>query len=81
MLTILKRMRGHKEGRKGRIMNIFLCSLQIITPIFGLICVMILLCQESKLSNITKDYITIAFVMDIDNKFAEMLPKEVLKNA
>lgn len=42
---------------------------------------MILLCQEKKLSFITKDYITIAMVMNIDNMFVATLPKEIKQNA
>ena len=74
----MKGTRGHK---KGRLMNIVLCSMQLITPLLTLTAFMIVVGKESKLSMITKDYITIGMILGIDNRFAGLLPKEMSDNA
>ena len=77
MLTFLKRMAGTKNHKKGRIMNIIICSMQISTPIFSLTAFIISLGQQSLLSMIVKDFVTIGFILTIDNLFAGSLPDDV----
>ena len=47
--------------------------MMILTPIFSLVSMMITLTQESHLSHITKDYITISMISNIDVMFVDML--------
>jgi hypothetical protein len=42
---------------------------------------MVVLGQEEKLSGITKSYVTIGFILEIDKMFVEIFPDEVKKNA
>jgi hypothetical protein len=42
---------------------------------------MISIGQEGNLGSITKDYVTIAFVLSIDNMFAATLPDDIKINA
>lgn len=42
---------------------------------------MISIGQEGNLGSITKDYVTIAFVLSIDNMFAGTLPDDIKINA
>lgn len=54
--------------------------MQCFTPCVSLVCLMISVTQEDKMGMITKDYVTLAFVLSIDNLFAKTLPEEVRKN-
>jgi len=74
MLTYLKRMKGMKDHSKGRLINIIICSMQLITPILTLVAMLLILTQETYLSFIIKDYVTIGFILTIDNMFAAQLP-------
>ena len=55
--------------------------MQIVTPIVSLVSLMIVLGQEKSLSSITGSYATIAFILSIDNMFADSFPDEVKSNA
>ena len=50
LLTFLKRQKLHREQKKGLFINIILCTMQIVAPIFALVALMIVLGQEKKLS-------------------------------
>ena len=52
-----------------------------MTPCVSLIGLMISITQEKTLGMITKDYVTLAFVLTIDNIFSDMLPEGLKKNA
>ena len=77
MLTFLKRM----KATKGRLMNILICSMQIMTPLFALCAMTITMTQQSALSYIVKDFVTIGFILNVDNLFAGTLPGTVKTNA
>jgi len=47
----------------------------------ALLSLMISIGQEGNLGSITKDYVTIAFVLSIDNMFAGCLPDDIKLNA
>ena len=47
----------------------------------ALLSLMISIGQEANLGSITKDYVTIAFVLSIDNMFAGTLPQDIKTNA
>jgi hypothetical protein len=47
----------------------------------ALLALMVSIGQEGNLGAITKDYVTIAFVLNIDNMFAGFLPDDVKTNA
>ena len=80
MLAFLKREKLRKNNDKGRFINVIVCLMQLMTPIFSLICLMISVTQESKMGMITKDYVTLAFVLSIDNLFSGILPADIKSN-
>jgi hypothetical protein len=51
--------------------------MQIVAPILALFALMIVLGQEKKLSDIIKSYVTIGFILNIDNMFTGNFPQEV----
>jgi len=81
MLTFLKRQKLSRSHVKGRFMNIILCSMQIIGPIFVLGALIVTMGQEGKFSLIIKLYVTLGFVVNIDNLFASSLPPSIIRNA
>ena len=81
LFTFLKRQKIHKRFKKGLIINMILCTMQIVTPIFALIALMLVLGQEAKMSHIVKSYVTIIFILSIDNLFVQNFPQEVKQNA
>ena len=81
MLCYLKRSKLAKNHEKGRFINIIVCCMQIMTPCVSLMCLMISITQEKTLGMITKDYVTLAFVLTIDNVFSDLLPEEIVQNA
>jgi hypothetical protein len=58
-----------------------IATMQFTTPIMALLSLMISIGQEGNLGSITKDYVTIAFVLSIDNMFAATLPEDIKVNA
>jgi len=84
MLIYLKRQNiGYHDpiNRRGRLINIFLCSCKGITPLLSLFALYINITQEEKLGMIVKNYVTIALISSIDNLFAKTLPDSVHQNA
>ena len=55
-------------------MNVLICSMQLVTPIVAIVALMILMGQDSELQNIVKNYVTIGFILHIDNMFADNFP-------
>ena len=81
LFTFLKRQKLHREQKKGLFINIILCTMQVVAPILALFALMIVLGQEKKLSDIIKSYVTIGFILNIDNMFTGNFPQEVKQNA
>ena len=52
-----------------------------MTPCVSLMGLMISITQEKTLGMITKDYVTLAFVLTIDNVFSDLLPEGIVQNA
>ena len=55
--------------------------MQLITPLMSIASLMISMGQESRFSMITKSYMVLGTVCNIDNSFASGLPKEIFDNA
>ena len=55
--------------------------MQMTTPVVSLIALLISITQEKTLGMITKDYVTLAFVLTIDNVFSDILPEGLKQNA
>jgi hypothetical protein len=81
MLTYLKRMKGNANHTRGRFINIMLSSMQIMAPICTVLSLVINITQSSALSQIVKAYVTLSFIVSIDDMFSAALPVEVRENA
>ena len=81
MLTFLKGMQGARDNRKGRLINLMICSMHILTPVLALYSIMITLGQQSDPRQVVKTYVMLGFIMNVDVLVAKDFPDEVLKNA
>ena len=52
----------------------------MIAPIFALLSLIVTLIQEPKLSGITKNYMTIAMMLNVDTAYSACLPPSVIAN-
>jgi hypothetical protein len=80
ILVFLKRMKGNVENTKGRNINIFIISLQIIAPIILYFVNIIVISQTDTLFSMLKHYVAIGFIMNIDNLFSTTFPRELIEN-
>ena len=55
--------------------------MQLITPLLSIASLMISMGQESTFSMITKSYMVLGTICNIDNSFAGVFPKEIFDNA
>ena len=81
MLTFLKRMQTAADCRKGRFINLLICSMHILTPVLANYSIMITLGQQSDLRQVVKTYVMLGFIMNVDVLVAKDLPDDVIKNA
>ena len=81
MLTFLKRMQTAADCRKGRFINLLICSMHILTPVLANYSIMITLGQQSDLRQVVKTYVMLGFIMNVDVLIAKDLPDDVIKNA
>ena len=80
MYTFLKRQKGSTKHLKGRFINLFLATCQIVGPIVLQTSLIIVITQEPVLSQITKAFVTLGFVVGIDDMFASTLPEAASDN-
>ena len=80
VLTFLKRMKGNRDGKKGRVINILIISMQILAPIFANFVNMLTITQIGDLFSMVKHYVAFGFVLNIDNLYVTMFPKDVVEN-
>jgi len=74
VLTFLKRMKGHRKHVKGRLINIAVISMQIVSMIATYSALMINMGQEVKLGLIIKTFVALMLLIGVDNMFAKVLP-------
>ena len=80
VLIFLKRMKGHRKHVKGRLINIAIISMQIISMLALYCSLMVNMGQEFKLGLIIKTFVGLMLLNGIDNRFVNVLPKELVKN-
>jgi hypothetical protein len=80
-LRYLKYTKTAKGGKRGRFVNILLCSMQIISPFFTESVLILAMGQIDELSTIIKSFVALGFVVQIDNMFSENFPKEIKEMA
>lgn len=77
ILRYLKYVKTAKGGKRGRFINILLCSMQMISPFFTEIVLILAISQTYRLSMIIKSFVALGFVIQIDNMFSENFPEEI----
>ena len=80
MLIFLKRLKISHQNRRGRIFNILLSSMQIVSPLFTLIALLFTFTKEPSLRMIIKSFVTIGFISKIDDLFVNTLPQSSIDN-
>ena len=55
--------------------------MQILTPVMALAAMTISMAQQSALSMIVKDFVSIGIILEFDNLLANSLPKSIRTNA
>jgi hypothetical protein len=63
ILRYLKYVKTAKGGKRGRFINILICSMQVVSPIFTEIILQIAISQTYKLSMIIKSFVALGFVI------------------
>lgn len=81
VLRYLKYVKTAKGGKRGRMINIILSSMQLISPLCTEIVLILSMAQTPKLSMIIKSFVALGFVIRIDDMFSENFPNEIKKTA
>ena len=66
LLTYLKKMKGNPKNIKGRFVNILLCCMRMVNPIFLLITMILTNGQEESFSMIIKTFVVFSSIAVID---------------
>lgn len=77
----LKYVKTAKGGKRGRFINIVLCLMQLSSPFFTEIVLIVAISQLAQLSMIIKSFVALGFVIKIDDMFSENFPDEIKKTA
>ena len=77
VLRYLKFVKTAQGGRRGRAINILLCSMQCISPLVAETVLMLAIAQEESLSMIIKSFVALGFVIKVDDMFSENFPEEI----
>ena len=75
LLTYLKRVKGKHD--KGKCINVLLCCMHLLSPVIGIFAIVITGSQEKKLSMIVKNFVSLGFILQIDNMFSSCLPIDI----
>lgn len=81
VLRYLKYVKTAKGGKRGRMINILLCSMQLVSPLCTEIVLILAMSQTEKLSMIIKSFVALGFVIKIDDMFSDNFPDEIIKTA
>ena len=81
VLRYLKFVKTAKGGKRGRLINIILCSMQMISPFVTETVLILAIGQTGSLSMIIKSFVALGFVTKIDDMFSENFPAEIKETA
>ena len=81
MITYLKRSSTMKNHSKGRLINILLAFMQSMSSIVTICALIFTFTKENSLAMIIKSFVTVAFIVSIDDAFAGTLPPSIKANA
>lgn len=81
MLRYLKFVKTAPNGRRGRMVNIMLCCMQISSPIFAEIILILAISKNFKLQMIIKSFVALGFIITIDDQFSASFPEQIKDKA
>lgn len=81
VLRYLKYVKTAKGGKRGRMINIILYSMQLVSPLCTEVVLIIAMSLTPKLSMIIKSFVALGFVIKIDDMFSENFPNEIKTTA
>lgn len=81
MLRYLKYVKTAKGGKRGRIINIFLCLMQFTSPLVAEVVLILAVSKTPQLQMIIKSFVALGFIITIDNEFAQSFPKVIKDTA
>jgi hypothetical protein len=81
LLRYLKYVKTAAGGKRGRMINILLCIMQMSSPIFAEMVLILAVAKNPELQMIIKSFVALGFVINIDNLFSESFPKEIKDTA
>ena len=81
VLRYLKFVKTAKGGKRGRLSNVILCSMQLLSPIVTEIVLILAIGQNPQLAMIIKSFVALGFVTKIDDMFSENFPAEIMDTA
>lgn len=79
VLRYLKYVKTAPGGRRGRMINIMLCCMQISSPIFAEIILILSISKNFRLQMIIKTFVALGFVTSVDDKFADHFPEQIIE--
>ena len=77
VLRYLKYVKTAQGGKRGRMINIALACMQLISPLATEIVLILAINQESQLAMIVKSFVALGFVIKVDDMFSENFPTEI----
>lgn len=72
-------MKTAKGGKRGRAINIVLCFMQMISPLFAEVVLILAVARNPELQMIIKSFVALGFVINIDNMFSGSFPAVIKK--
>lgn len=81
MLRYLKYVKSAKGGKRGRMINILLTLMQMTSPLFAEVVLILAISKNPSQQMIIKSFVALGFVINIDNMFSENFPKEIKDTA
>ena len=64
----------HSKNSENKLLNVLLCSMQIIAPLEAEIVLQIAIAQVESLSMIIKGFVALGFVIKVDDMLSETFP-------
>lgn len=81
VLRYLKYVKTAQGGKRGRLINIALAVMQMISPLCTEIVLILSINQEEELAMIVKSFVALGFVIKVDDMFSENFPVDVKKTS
>jgi|TARA_B110000285_G_scaffold149011_1_gene166328 hypothetical protein len=81
VLRYMKYVKTAQGGKRGRMINIALAVMQMISPLCTEMVLILAINQEDELAMIVKSFVALGFVIKVDDMFSENFPATIKKEA